>query len=692
MAQSALRGFFVDNLGLLAYSPEYMNITELARRLRVTPTELREKLPVLGFDIGRKAIKVDQREAERIIRRWQEYAWRQKQLADEKNKMELRKKIAAGEVTPDRKISLPPSITVRDLADKLQRPVTDVIRELMKGGILASINERIDFDTAAITAEDLGYQAVKESATQKEETVSSALETLKTSVLNEEEASLEPRPPVVVVMGHVDHGKTTLLDAIRATAVAKGESGGITQHIGAYQAEKNGRKITFIDTPGHEAFTMMRSRGARVADVAVLVVAADDGVQPQTVEVVRIIEAAKLPYVVAINKMDKADANPDQVKRQLSDLGMVPEDWGGKTVMVPISAKSKQGIDGLLETILLVAELEKDKIRANPKRRAIGTIIESHVDKGEGPVATVLIQGGTLRRNDVAGIGGVNYGRVRAMKDFTGENVDEAPPGMPVKILGFKLAPTMGDVLEVPERVDDLKDWKAIKHAQSTTQPTVSSSLSSSEENAAEKRWVNVIVRADVLGSLEAILGSLERMVHPEVGVKVVGKGLGNITDSDILSAESNVAMVLGFHVNPVTTAASLAREKNVEIRQYKVIYDLLDDVKAELKKHLKAEVIRTDLGKLEIKGVFKSGKDGQIVGGVVTDGKILKGSMAQVFRAGEPFATGKIADLQSHKSSVSEVHGGQECGVRFEGKGQIQLGDILEVYSEEKREKQLGF
>ncbi|MEK7546059.1 MAG: translation initiation factor IF-2 [Patescibacteria group bacterium] len=674
-----------------------MNITEIARRLRVTPDELREKLPVLGFDIGRKAIKVDQREADRIVRRWQEYTWKQKQLADEKAKMELRRKIQAGEVSADRQVTIPPSITVRDLADKLQRPVTDVIRELMKGGILASINERVDFDTAAIIAEDLGYQAVKQDAGQKEETVSSALDQLKEAVLSEDEAKLKPRPPVVVVMGHVDHGKTTLLDAIRATAVAKGESGGITQHIGAYQAVKNGRHITFIDTPGHEAFTMMRSRGARVADVAILVVGADDGVQPQTVEVVRIIEAAKLPYVVAINKMDKEGANPDQVKRQLSDLGMIPEDWGGKTVMVPISAKTNMGIDGLLDTILLVTDIEKDKIRANPDRRAIGTIIESHVDKGEGPVATVLIQGGTLKRNDILGIGGVNYGRVRAMKDWTGENVEEAPPGMPVKILGFKLAPTMGDVMEVPERPQDLKDWKEIKHSQSSTQPTVSGSSSPSasgdEGTSKEKDWVNVIVRADVLGSLEAILGSLERMTHPEVGVRIVGKGLGNVTDSDILAAESNGAMVLAFHVNSTPSAGTLARDKDIAIRQYKVIYDLLNDVKEELKKKLKAEVIRTDLGKLEIKGVFRSGKDGQIVGGVCTDGKIVRGAMAQVFRGGEPIASGKIADLQSHKQSVAEVYGGQECGIRFEGKGQtIALGDVLEVFSEEKREKLLGF
>jgi len=674
-----------------------MNITEIARRLRVTPDELREKLPILGFDIGRKAIKVDHREAERIIRRWQEHAWKQKQLADEKAKMELRRKIQAGEVSEDRKIPLPPSITVRDLADKLKRPVTDVIRELMKGGILASINERVDFDTAAIIAEDLGYQAVKENETQKEETVSSALDELKEAVLSEDESLLKPRPPVVVVMGHVDHGKTTLLDAIRTTAVAKGESGGITQHIGAYQAEKNGRSITFIDTPGHEAFTLMRSRGARVADIAILVVAADDGVQPQTVEVVRIIEAAKLPYVVAINKMDKEGANPDQVKRQLSDLGMIAEDWGGKTVMVPISAKTNKGIDDLLDTILLVADLEKDKIRANPDRRAIGTIIESHVDKGEGPVATVLIQGGTLKPNEVLGIGGVNYGRARAMKDWTGKAVKEAPPGMPAKIIGFKLAPTVGDVMEVPERPQDLKDWKEIRHAQSSTQPTVSGSSSPSasgdEGSSNEKEWVNVIVRADVLGSLEAILGALERMTHPDVGVRIVGKGLGNITDSDVLAAESNGAMLLAFHVSTTPSSGTLARDKDVAVHQYKVIYDLLNDVKAELKKKLKAEIIRTDIGKLEIKGVFNSDrKDGQIVGGVVLEGKVLKGSMAQVFRAGEPVASGKIADLQSHKQSVNEVHGGQECGIRFEGRGKIELGDVLEIYSEEKRERQLGF
>ncbi len=667
-----------------------MNITELARKLRVTPDELRDKLPKLGFDIGRKAIKVDPRMAERIQRRWQEVAWREKQMADEKAKMELREKVRSGQVTADRQIPIPASLTVRELADRLKRPVTDVIRELMKGGILAAINERVDFDTAAVIAEDLGYQAIKESAEQKEEVVTSSLEKLKESVLGEKEENLKVRPPVVVVMGHVDHGKTTLLDAIRKAQVAKGESGGITQHIGAYQAvTSTGRLVTFIDTPGHEAFTMMRSRGARVADVAVLVVAADDGVQPQTVEVTRIIEAAKLPFVVAINKMDKSDAEADKVKRQLSDLNIIPEEWGGKAVMVPLSAKTGKGLEDLLETILLVADLDKDKIRANPDRRAIGTVVEARVDKGAGPIATVLIQNGTLKKGDYLSIGGALYGRVRAMKDFRGKEVIEAPPGMPVRILGFKSAPVVGDVMEVPEDVKNLEVKKVIKRDVAVGMSSASTQAVVTE--GAAKDYVNVIIRTDVLGSLEAIVGSLERLIHPDVGVKVVSKGLGNVTDADILSAEQNGAMVMGFHVNPTSSAARLANDKDIPIRQYKVIYDLINDVKAEMLKKLKPEIIRTDLGKLEIKMVFRTGKDFQICGGVVIDGKIEKGAKALVTRAGEALTEGKISELQQGKSPVNVMHGGQECGIKFEGKPFIQVGDILDVYHEEKKEPKLG-
>lgn len=668
-----------------------MNISEIARRLRVTPDELRTKLPELGFDIGKKAIKVDFRLADRIMRRWKEDAWRKKEMEKEKKKAEFRKKVEAGEVAEDRKIPIPSSITVRELADKLQRPVNDVIAELMKGGILASINERVDFDTAAVIAEDLGYQAVKAEENQEEESISTALEELRETVLDEEGGKLKERPPVIVVMGHVDHGKTTLLDAIREESVAEGESGGITQHIGAYQAEKDGRKITFIDTPGHEAFTMMRSRGARVADIAIIVVAADDGVKPQTDEVISIVQAAKLPHVVAINKMDKPDANPDLVKTQLSERKLIPEDWGGKTVMVPISAKTHEGIDSLLETILLVADLEKDTIRANPDRLAIGTVIESHVSKGEGPVATILVQAGTLRAGDTLGIGGTNYGKVRAMKDFKGEDLKEAAPGTPVKIIGFKAAPTVGDVMEVPEDSGSLDTKKIGKRAVQPRQAPVAQQ-EEDEEDEDRKQLVTIVLRTDVLGSQEALLGQLEGMQHPDVGVKVVSKGLGNITDSDILSAETGNAIVMGFNVQMTKTAEVLARDKEIDVRRYTVIYDLIDDVKAEMKKKLKPEIIRTDLGKVEIKALFNKGKDHQVVGGVVIDGKAVNGELARVTRGGEPVVSGRIAELQRNKDKVKEVPGGVECGIKFEGKPFIEEGDILEVYHEERKEKDLGF
>lgn len=668
-----------------------MNISEIARRLRVTPDELRGKLPELGFDVGKKAIKVDRRLADRIMRKWKEVAWKSKELEKEKKKMEIRKRVQSGEIEGAREITIASSITVRELADKLGLPVNDVIGELMKGGILASINERVDFDTAAVIAEDLGYKAVKESEEQKEESVTSALEGLRETVLGEDDGKLKERPPVVVVMGHVDHGKTTLLDTIRAASVAEGESGGITQHIGAYQIEKNGRLITFIDTPGHEAFTMMRSRGARVADIAILVVAADDGVKPQTEEVINIVQAAKLPHVVAINKMDKEDANPDKVKTQLSERKLIPEDWGGKTVMVPISAKAGTGIDDLLDTILLVADLEKENIRANPDRRAIGTVIESHVSKGEGPVATVLVQAGTLKPGDVLGVGGANYGKVRAMKDFHGTIIDAAPPGMPVKILGFKNAPTVGDVMEVPENVKDLGTKKAAKRNLAQA-PQVQTQSGGGEDAEDEKQLVTIVLKTDVLGSQEAILGQLEKMSHPEVGVKVVSKGLGNVSDSDVLNGETNQALVMGFNVNIPASAEDLAREKKVEVRKYTVIYDLVNDIKAELKKLLKPEIIRTELGKLEVKGVFGEGKDYQVVGGVVIEGKCVKGEKARVTRNGEALTEGVVAELQRNKQAVDEVPGGSECGIKFQGKPFIQIGDVLEIIHEDIKETELGF
>ena len=505
-----------------------MNISELARRLRCHPDELREKLPMLGFDVGRRAIKIDDRLVDKIIVKWNEMS----KLARLKDKYQQEKKIVEEATARVKEVALPKVITVRDFAAKLSLPLNLVIGELMKNGILASVNERIDYTTASIVSEDLGFNVTAEAETgAAEKAASMSADELKKALGEEAEKDLQPRPPVVVVMGHVDHGKTMLLDAIRKTHVMKTEAGGITQHIGAYQVEKKGRRITFIDTPGHEAFTVMRSRGARVADIAILVVAADDGVQPQTIEVIKIIEAAKLPIIVALNKMDKPEADPQRVKTQLSEHGLIPEEWGGKTVIVPVSAKGGTGIDGLLDVILLVAEMEKDRIRANPDRHAVGTVIESHIDKGEGPVATVMVQAGTLRRNDILSVGGGIYGRVRAMRDWNNAALETVPPGTPAKILGFKASPQVGDIVEVPAVGADLKRVK--KGYTAEKQPM--SVKPKEEEQGGNKIYQNVVLKTDVLGSLEAITGTLEKLQTSEVGVAVVSRGLGNITDTDVL-------------------------------------------------------------------------------------------------------------------------------------------------------------
>ncbi|MEK9151864.1 MAG: translation initiation factor IF-2, partial [Patescibacteria group bacterium] len=532
-----------------------MNISELARRLRTNPDELREKLPLLGFDVGKRAIKVDDRLVQKITDKWYELQKRN-QLKAKYQREEIIKEAAANIV---QKVELPKIITVREFAALLSLPINIVIGELMKNGILASLNERIDFETASIVAEDLGYQvSSKAESTAVVEEIGMSADKLKEQIGGEGEANLKARPPVVVVMGHVDHGKTQLLDTIRKTNVVKGEAGGITQHIGAYQVEKKGRRITFIDTPGHEAFTVMRSRGARIADIAILVVAADEGVQPQTVEVIKIIEAAKLPLVVALNKIDKPNVDIQLVKKQLADHNLIAEDWGGKTVMAQVSGKTGQGIDELLEMILLVADLEKEKIRANPERRAVGTVIESHIDKGEGPVGTMLVQNGTLRVNDHLAAGGSLYGRVRAMKDWNGDAVRQAGPGTPVKILGFKSAPQVGDIIAVPAEVGELK--KA-KKQHTVEKAVIRATVQTDEQKEEGKKFLNVVLKADALGSLEAITGQIEKMRNPEVGVALIGKGLGNITENDILRAEGAGGVVMGFNVVATREAEILARD-----------------------------------------------------------------------------------------------------------------------------------
>lgn len=663
-----------------------MNVTELARRLRVPPNELLSKLPELGFDIGARAIKIDDRMADQIYKKWLENS-RRERLRDQLVRHAAQGQgTGAGGVKKD--ITLPSVVTVRDFAGRLNLPVTRVIQQLMRAGILASQNERIDFTTASIIAEELGFNATQESKDSAQDVASIQAEGRMREILEGEDAThLQPRSPVVVVMGHVDHGKTKTLDAIRATHVMEGESGGITQHIGAYQVEKKGSKITFIDTPGHEAFTVMRSRGAKVADIAVLVVAADDGVQPQTKEVIHIINAAKLPFVVALNKIDKPDADPNRVMGQLAEAGVTVEAWGGKVPMAKISAKTGEGIDDLLEVILLMTELEKDKIMANPESLAAGTIIEAHVDKGEGPVATVIVQNGTLRRNDWLSIGGGAYGRVRVLRDWTGKIVTEAPPGMPVKILGLKVAPSIGDILEVPKDPKSLTAVKPKMSRDATETFTAVKSMPVAEEEAVKKKTLNIVLKTDVLGSLEAILGMFEKIKHDQVGVEIIQKGLGNVNESDIeRAATTPPSVVYGFSVMLPMPVEIAAREKNVDVKMCKVIYDLFDDAVVRLNALLPQEVTLTNVGRAEVAGIFRTEPGKMIVGVRIKEGKVLTNCKVRVWRGEEPISEGLAESLQSGKSPVKEASAGQECGVTFKGKLKLEMGDILEFYTEESK------
>ncbi|MDD5110038.1 MAG: translation initiation factor IF-2 [Patescibacteria group bacterium] len=658
-----------------------MNVTELARRLRIDTRDLLVLLPQLGFDIGRRAIKVDDRVAMQIIQQWPTLMQKLRAEAAEATEAEGQ---AAGKSAAQRQITVPSTVSVRDFAQALGLPITKVLATLMRNGVLASINERIDFDTAAIVGADLGVEVKPES--QKTEALAASPLTLASQP--EEPGNPQPRPPVFVVLGHVDHGKTKLLDAIRRTDVVSGEAGGITQHIGAYQVTWKSRTLTFIDTPGHEAFSTMRSRGARVADIAILVVAADDGVQPQTKESIKIIHSAGLPFLVAINKIDKPEANIQRVKQELATLELLPEDWGGTTICVPIAAKVGKGIDALLDSLLLVAEMESKRIVADPEGPAVGTIIESHVDKGEGPVATILVQRGTLRVGDLLQIGDTYYGKVRALKDYRGRPLDAAGPSTPVRILGLKAIPSVGDVARVTATVDRKSKWK-IQHLRGRA--TEAYTPAALPEAATATTTCNIILKADVLGSLEAIIGAMDSLQHPEVGVRVVGRGLGNISEGDVATAEASHAVILGFNVNPTPPAALLAQERGVEVKTFRIIYELLADLRARLEVLLKPEIIRTDLGTIQVLALFRQAKDGQVIGGKVTSGTAASNAQAAVVRGGVSVAVGKITQLQQSKVAVPEVVAGRECGVRFQGKPVIQVGDTLQIYREEVRQRKLS-
>lgn len=666
-----------------------MNVSELARRLRVTPYELLNKLPELGFDIGTRAIKVDDRVAEQIIQKWMESARRER----------LRNQIAAQQPTPlaenkaRTEVALPPVMAVRDFAGLLRMPVTKVMQQLMKAGILASQNERIDFMTASIIAEELGFKPIPENAKQEEWKDALEEKDIIKERLQSATEGLVIRPPVVVIMGHVDHGKTRTLDAIRKTHVMESESGGITQHIGAYQVEQNGRKLTFIDTPGHEAFTVMRSRGAKVADIAVLVVAADDGVQPQTKEAADIIRAAKLPFVVALNKIDKPDADPNRVLGQLAEIGVNVEEWGGTVPLAKISAKTGEGIEALLDTILLVADIEPDRIMARPSAKAAGSVIEARVSKGEGPVATIIVQDGTLHINDCLGIAGAAYGRVRAMRNWNGEQITEATPGMPVKILGFKVPPVVGDIVEVPENPKDLEQKKFRPTRQVADSFTSTKAMPVQGEEGTKKIMLNVILKTDVLGSLEALLGMIEKISHELVGVDVIQKGLGNVTEVDAeRAANSKPSVVYGFNVLVPTAVEVSAREKGVDVKTYKIIYELFDDILARLNALLPQETIIIPLGEAEIAAIFLTEPGRMVLGAKIKEGKLQVGCKVRVWRGQDPIGEGILETLQSGKSTVKELANGQEGGIAFKGKTKIEVGDRFEAYLEESKTRKIEF
>ena len=669
-----------------------MNVTELARRLKMNTKELLEKLPGLGFDIGKRAIKVDSNLVDKIISAVEadRKAARLKEQEKEVREIKLDDKKAPVESQGLKEIKIPEIIIVKDLAEKMALPVTKLIAELMKNGVMASLNERIDFTTAAIIAEDLGFKASKltEEEARSQQTHESARK-LKEIIESKKGSQYVPRPPVVVVMGHVDHGKTKLLDAIRQTNVAEGESGGITQHIGAYQVEEKGKLITFLDTPGHEAFKSMRSRGSKIADVAIIVVAADDGLKPQTLEVIDLVQKENLPFIIAINKIDKAGADIDKVKKELSGINLIPEDWGGKTICVPISAKQKMNIKELLDMVLLVTEMEEFK--ADPTLTAAGTIIESHVDKGEGPVATVLVQAGVLKPGDLVVVGAV-AGKIRNLKDFRNREVKAAGPSTPVKILGLKSAPLMGDILEVTEDRKKVKELVKAAGFQKTV-ASVAPVSPRAEEGEEEKKSVptlNLVLKTDVLGSQEAIIEALAKYDDPEVALKVIKKGLGNVTDVDVLDAEAAGGVVIAFEVKTVPSAEELARDKQVEIFYYDIIYRLLEEVEGRLKKMLKPEITRTELGQVKVLAIFKTGKKEMIVGGRIMEGMIKSQTKAKVLRGGEVMDLGDLAEIRAGKEIVTEAHRGEECGLKYIGQPIIQADDIIEIYLEEVKERKL--
>lgn len=581
-------------------------------------------------------------------------------------------------------IEIGETITVKELAEKLKKPATEVIKQLIFVGVMAAINQEIDFKTVEKVAEKFNV-----IVTKKEE------ELIKVDIEEVEEDDLdsEKRPPVVTVMGHVDHGKTSLLDAIRKAKVTETEAGGITQHIGAYTVTINDEKITFLDTPGHEAFTAMRARGAQVTDIVVLVVAADDGVMPQTKEAINHCKAANVPMIVAINKIDRAGANPDRVKQELTEFGLIAEDWGGDTVIVPVSAHTKEGIENLLEMIILTAEMQE--LIGNPNRNAKGTVVEAKLDKGRGPVATLLVQNGTLHVGDSILVG-TTYGRIRAMFDDKGKKIKSAGPSIPVEILGLSEVPAAGDKFNATkdektarDMAEKRKEKQRAEHLQSTNKVSLEDLYSQIQEGKVKE--LGVIVKADVQGSVEAVKQSLEKLSTDNVKIRVIHGAVGAITETDVILATASNAIIIGFNVRPDINAANIAEKEKVDIKTYRIIYDAIEDIKAAMIGMLEPEYKEVVLGKAEIRATYKISNVGTIAGCYVLDGKLTRNSSVRVIRDGIVIFESTFASLKRFKDDVKEVAAGYECGLSVEKFNDIKEGDILEAYTmEEVKAKQL--
>jgi len=669
-----------------------VRVYQLAKKVGISSKELIAKLKEFDLDVTNHMSTLEDDDAKLILEYYRTEEDEKKR--NKKNKGESTSSKKKNEKKYDNKddntvlenkdsesnneVIISEKIVVKDLAEKINKNPNEIIMKLMNLGVIAAINQEIDFETAEIITSEYGFKAVKEAAEEDKDEFDKLFDDIK-----DNPDDLVKRAPIVTVMGHVDHGKTSLLDAIRKTNVTAGEAGGITQHIGASQVSINGEKIVFLDTPGHEAFTSLRARGAQITDIAILVVAADDGVMPQTVEAINHAKAAKVPLIVAINKIDKPNANPDRVKQELAEHGVLIEEWGGDVVSVPVSALKGEGIDHLLEMVLLVAEMQE--LKANPSRKAIGTIIESELDKGRGPVATVIVQNGTLNVGDSI-IAGATYGRVRAMINDKGKRVKKAGPSTAVEILGLSDVPEAGDKFiavsddKTARQIAEKRKQKLREQSLNTTQRVTLEDLFDHIQQGKVKD-LNIIVKADAQGSVEAIKQSLAKLSNEEVRVNVIHGAVGTITESDILLASASNAIVIGFNVRPASSVSKLAEQENIELKTYRIIYEAIEDIEAAMKGMLEPEHKEVVQGKVEVRATFKVPNVGTVAGGYVLEGKVTRNSNVRLVRDGIVIFEGEISSLKRFKDDVKEVTSGYECGIGLQNYNDLKEGDIIEAF-----------